>query len=184
LYRRSKIHHGKETCGMRDIATVVVLICMLFVAAIPGTGECGSSMGGGIHYLKTLGSIKDTPDWDPDAIGFLVSYQYEFTLLRVEADVEWIPDYGGTDEALIQPQAWALIGESIYGGAGIGIGYWDGDWQDNPFYAIRAGVDLGLGPVALDAYASYRFQTSKVFEDINEDDLDALTFAAIVRFDF
>lgn len=166
-----------------SIAAVGVIIILLLIW-MPGTAECGSSIGGGLHYLRTLGSIKDNSEWDPDAIGFLVSYQYEFTLLKMEADLEWIPDYGGTDESLFQPHAWALIGGLIYGGAGIGIGYWDGDWQDNPFYALRAGVDLGLGPVSLDAYASYRFQDSKVFEDMDEDDLDALTFAAIVRFDF
>ncbi len=169
---------------MRSAFTVVVLMCALLVAGMPGTAESGSSIGGGIHYLRTLGSIKDNSEWDPDAVGFLVSYQYDLPIGRLEADVEWIPDYGGTDEALIQPQAWGLIGGLIYGGAGIGIGYWDGDWQDNPFYALRAGVDLGLGPVTLDAFASYRFQTSKVFEDIDEDDLNSITFGAIVRFDF
>jgi hypothetical protein len=169
---------------MKGTALTLGIMIILLIAGMAGTAECGSSIGGGIHYLRTLGSIKDTPEWDPDAIGFLVSYQYEFTLLKVEADLELIPDYGGTDENLFQPHAWALLGGSIYGGAGIGIGYYNADWQDNPFYAIRAGIDLDLGPVALDAYASYRFQTSKVFDDIDEDDLDALTFAAIVRFDF
>lgn len=169
---------------MRNAFTGIAVMCALLVASISGPAECGGSLGGGIHYLRTLGSIKDNSEWDPDAIGFLVSYQYDLTLLRMEADVEWIPDYGGTDEALIQPQAWALLGSLIYGGIGIGIGYWDGDWQDNPFYALRAGVDLGLSSVTLDAFASYRFQTSKVFDDIDENDLDALTFGAIVRFDF
>ena len=169
---------------MKNPLIAVGIVCLLFVTGMPETAECGSSMGGGINYLRTLGSIKDNSEWDPDAVGFLVSYQRDFTLLRIEADVEWIPDYGGTDEALIQPQAWALIGALIYGGAGIGIGYWDGDWQDNPFYALRVGVDLGLSSVTLDAFASYRFQTSQVFEDIDQDDLDALTFGAIVRFDF
>ena len=35
------------------------------------------------------------------------------------------------------PQGWALVGSVLYGGAGIGIGNFDGEWQDDPFYALR-----------------------------------------------
>ena len=156
----------------------IIAICMTSAA------EAGSSIGGGIHYLRTLGDIKDVEEWDPNAIGFLASYQYKLTLLKFEAAVEYIHDFGGTGEALIQPQAWALLGGLFYGGGGIGIGYLDGEWQDNPFYALRAGVELGLGPVAVDAFASYRFQSSQALEELDEKDLDSITFGAIVRFGF
>ncbi len=169
---------------MKSKSTAICVVCLLLVASIPGTAECQGSIGGGIHYLRTLGSIKDSSEWDPDAVGFLVSYQYDLTIIKLEADLEWIPDFGGTDEALFQPHAWALVGDLIYAGAGIGIGYWDGDWQDNPFYALRVGAALKLGSLTIDGYTSYRFQTSKVFDEVDEDDLDALTFAALLRFDF
>jgi hypothetical protein len=62
------------------------------------------------------------------------------------------------------------------------IGYTDGDWQKNPFYALRAGVQFPLGGLALDGYASYRLQKNKEIEDITGEDLDSITFAALLRF--
>ena len=58
----------------------------------------------------------------------------------------------------------------------------DGDWQDHPFYALRGGVDLPLGGMALDAYATYQFQDGGELENLTGEDLDSLTFAAILRF--
>lgn len=141
-------------------------------------------IGGGVEYLHTLGDIKDTEEFDEKAFGLIASYQYNAHLLKIEADVEWIPDFGGLDEALIQPQAYLLIGGLIYGGAGIGIGYFDGKWQEDPFYALRAGVDLSLGGLDLDIFGVYRFQKTEVLEDLGESDLDAIMFSALLRFGF
>ena len=44
---------------------------------------------------------------------------------------------------------------------------------------LRAGVALELGSLTIDGYASYRFQSSKVFEEVDEDDLDALREAGV-----
>ena len=103
--------------------------------------------------------------------------------VHFEGDVEFVPDYLGSDEMLYQPQAYALIGGLIYGGAGIGIGYLDGEWFDNPFYALRAGVDLPVGNLHVDVNANYRFLSSKAFDSVDDKDLDSVTFGAIVRFD-
>jgi len=166
---------------MKRFLVVLVLGCLL-VCATYGESYCGHRIGGGLHYLRTLGDIQDVPEFDANSLGFLASYQYTFTLLKIEGDVEWIPDFGGSDKSLWVPQAWGLIGSMIYGGVGIGIGYIDGDWQDNPFYALRAGVDIGLGGLGLDVFASYQFQTTTVFEDFESDDLNSITFGAILRF--
>jgi hypothetical protein len=105
-------------------------------------------------------------------------------LIKLEADLEWVPDYGGSDNTMFQPQAWVIVGGLIYGAGGMGGSYIDGDWLDNPFYGLRAGVDLTLGGLNLDCFTTYRFQSSTVFDEIDEEDLDALTFGAIVRFSF
>jgi hypothetical protein len=144
--------------------------------------HAGARLGGGVQYLKTLGDIKDTPEFDSNAFGFLASYQYATRLFKIEGDVEWILDFGGSDKSLIQPQAYLLVGNLIYGGAGIGIGYFDGNWQNDPFYALRAGVDFTLGGLNLDAFTLFRFQDTEVFENFGSQNLNSITFGALIRF--
>ncbi|HEX5030045.1 MAG TPA: hypothetical protein VFX78_01145 [Candidatus Eisenbacteria bacterium] len=155
---------------------VVLASLVLTVPAFAG------SLGAGVHYLKTVGDIKDNAAWDKNALGFIGSYQHAAGLLKLEGDVEWVNDYGGTDHSMIEPQAYALVGHHLYGGAGIGIGYIDDGWQDAPFYALRAGYVLGLSSLALDGFASYRFQKVDALQGVTSDDLDTVTFGLIARF--
>jgi len=166
-----------------------ILVCSLLAAIVVAGGafdsaRCGHQLGGGIHYLRTLGDIKDVPGWDENAVGFMVSYRYAMPLIKIEGDLEWVPDYGGSDKTMFQPQAWLIVGGLIYGAGGIGGSYIDGDWLDNPFYGLRAGADLTLAGLNLDVFASYCFQSAEVFDEIDQNDLDAITFGAIVRFAF
>ena len=144
--------------------------------------RCESEFGGGIHYLRTLGEMKDVEGWDENAIGWMLSYRLNMGLMKIEADLEWVPDFGGTDESLYQPQAWLVLGGIVYGSAGIGWSYFNDGWLHNPFYGLRAGVDLPLGGINLDVFTTYRFHSSTVFEEFDESDLDHLTFGALVRF--
>ena len=162
------------------------IVPAFFVAAIfmtLGTQAiaAGGSLGGGIHYLHNLGDIKDS-GYKENSYSLLGSYQFPGSLLKFEADVEYIFDFVGTDKAMWEPSAWILAGGQFYGGAGIGIGYTDGAWQDNAFYAIRGGVELPVGTLGLDLSASYRFQKDEAFKDLTGENLNSLTFAAILRF--
>ncbi|MCK9997431.1 MAG: hypothetical protein KAH56_14245, partial [Candidatus Krumholzibacteria bacterium] len=75
------------------------------------------------------------------------------------------------------PSAYVFVGSFIYGGVGIGIGNYNGDWLDDPFYALRAGVKFAF----LDVFTSYRFQKwSDVGAD--SDDVNSLTFGAMFKF--
>ncbi len=104
-------------------------------------------------------------------------------MLRIEGDVEWIPDYLGSDSSLWQPSAYAFLPLGLlYGGVGIGIGYLDGDWASSPWYGLRAGVDFGLAGLALDGFISYRFQSADFGDEIGKLDLDALTLGAQIKF--
>jgi hypothetical protein len=143
----------------------------------------GNQLGGGIHYLATVGDIKDSPDIETNNFNIVVSFKHTSSLIGFEGDVEFVPNYLGSGEVLYQPQAYVLIGGLIYGGAGIGIGYVDGNWFDNPFYALRAGVDFPLGSLHLDVNANYRFLSTSAFDSVDQSDLDSVTFGAIVRFD-
>ena len=160
----------------------LLVVSLVLAGALAAPAQAAGRFGGGVHYLKTLGDIKDNDEFDEDALGFLVSYQFDAIVLRVEGDVEWIPDYGGTGNALVQPQAFALLGDFLYGGVGVGISYFDGVWFNDPFYSLRAGVDFTLGGLDLDAYALYRFHEGEVFEDFGQQNLDSITFGAQIRF--
>ena len=166
---------------MRHPVAIALFAVVLATSALTAPAAAGS-LGAGVHYLKTVGDIKDDPNWDKNALGFIGSYQHGAGLLKLEGDVEWINDFGGTDHSMIQPQAYVLVGSSLYAGAGIGIGYIDNGWQDSPFYALRAGYALPLAAFKLDGFASYQFQNTKALEGLTSDDLDSVTFGLIARF--
>jgi hypothetical protein len=156
------------------LTLMIVLIPMGFVGTTATDAEVG--LGLGLHYLNTLGDIKDDENFDSSNLGFLAAYSFGPGLINFEVDVEWIPDYA-YGKNMVQPSAFVFVGGFIYGGVGIGIGHVNGDWQSDPFYALRAGVKLAF----LDIFASYRFQKwSDVSTD--SDDLNSITFGAMFKF--
>jgi hypothetical protein len=158
-----------------------VLVVVLILLTV-GSATAGARIGGGVHYLRNLGDIREDSQIDENAFGFLGSVAFDGQLIRIEADLEVVPDYLGSDEFLLQPQGYALIGDFIYGGVGAGIGYLgEFGWQD-PFLALRAGVDFMLGNLDLDVFTTYRFQSSGDLEDLGSDDLNSITFGALIRF--
>ena len=166
----------------RSVGLSLLAVSLVLVGAPSAQAQGMHRIGGGVEYLRTLGDIKDAPEFDANALGFVASYQYVTNPFRIEGDLELIPDFGGTDEMLFAPQAYLLVGGLIYGGVGIGAGYFDGDWLSDPFYALRGGVDLPLGVFDLDAFALYRFHDAAILKDLDESDLDSITFGALIRF--
>ena len=160
-----------------------LIAAALFFSGI-GTAHADLLLGGGIHYLRTLGDITDDGaiDLNQDSFSLLASGMSDMGMLKIDGQVEYIFDYLGTGNEMWLPSAWLLAGRMIYGGAGIGIGYTDGDWQSNPFYALRAGVNVPLGGLVLDGYASYNFQSDAELKNLTGEDLDSITFAALLRF--
>jgi hypothetical protein len=165
--------------------SLLVVASVLFCWA--GAAFAGGSIGGGIHYLRNLGDITDDGaiDLNQNSIGIIGSYQYDMRMFKLEGDVEYIFDYVGTGEAMWEPSAWGLIGLGalpLYAGAGIGIGYTNDQWQQNPFYGLRAGVAFPLGSMKADVFATYRFQSDHDLENLTGEDLDSVTFAGVLRF--
>jgi hypothetical protein len=168
---------------MRRILASTIVVLGLVGIATTGHAQLGLRAGGGIHYLRTVGDIKNDPAFDKNAYNLVASAQLDLGFIRAEGDLEWVPDYGGSGKSLLQPQAYALIGRFLYGGVGIGWGHFDGQWFDQPFYALRAGVDFPFGPIHVDANANYRFLNTKVLDSIDTEDLDSITFGVIARLD-
>ena len=157
------------------LTLMIVLIPLGFLGTTATDAEAG--FGIGLHYLATLGDIKDHPEFDSGALGFLAVYSLGAGLINFEADLEWVPNYA-FGEDLWEPSAYAFVGGFIYGGVGIGIGNYNGDWMSDPFYALRVGVKLAM----LDIFASYRFQKWSDFDDVESDDLNSITFGALFKF--
>ena len=140
-------------------------------------------LGAGVHYMETIGDIKDAEGFDSGALNLLLGAKLGLGLITIEGDSEWALDYGGSDHTLWLPQVFALVGlRFIYLGAGVGIGYLNQEWFDHPTYSLRAGLILPLGPVAVDLNANYQFMNSSAFDAVDSEDLDSITFGAIVWF--
>ena len=164
----------------------VLMISAVAVTSLSGTATIANAgIGVGLHYLRNLGDIDEDESLDlsKDSFGFIGSLKKNTTgLLSFEGQVEYIFDYAGTGEGMWIPSGWLLAGKFIYGGAGIGIGHIDGEWQSDPFYALRAGVNLPLGGLSLDAYGTYQFWDDDALHDLTGEDLDSVTFAAVLHF--
>jgi hypothetical protein len=161
-----------------------ILVAAALLATCLGAAPADAGLGAGVHYLRNLGDISDDEDIDlsQDSFSLIASFKSRAGMLNLDGQVEYIFDHIGTGNEMWQPSLWALLGQTIYGGAGVGIGYTDGDWQRNPFYALRAGVELPLGGLALDGYGTYRFQHNQELSDLTGEDLDSVTFALLLRF--
>ncbi len=70
--------------------------------------------------------------------------------------------------------------------AGIGIVNRDSEWAEDPFLALKGGLDLELLPsIYLDLGISYRFDSeTELGEALDNIDTDTLFLGAAVRFGF
>lgn len=172
---------------MRRTSRIALILGGLAIVTAAAMPVSAARLGVGLHYLRTIDEYGDIDGFSQNDFSLFGSVTLPVAMLKVEGDVEWIPDYVGSDNHLIQPAAYGLLDLGLlYGGVGIGIGYLTGDgngWATNPFYALRAGVELGLAGFAIDAFASYRFQNASFTDGVENIDLDALTLAAQIKFD-
>ena len=164
--------------GLR-LALVTVLLF-----AIGAWAGSDSRLGVGANYWTTVKNI-DVKNVDEHGFSWVGSYQYWPSLLGLEADVEWFPSgYAGAGHDVFAPQAYLIVGRTIYGAAGIGGYYSDGTWGNRPFYALRVGLNLELLPhVYVDLNANYRFED---WSNLNSADVnsDTVTLGAAARLAF
>ena len=135
-----------------------------------------------MHYWAAVEDV-DIDTIDEDGYAWIFSYQLRPTSLSAfEVDLEVLPDnFAGAPETVYAPQAYLILGVSVYAGVGIGTYYSDGKFADDPFYALRAGMNLEILPrVFVDISGNYRFNEwgGDVTEDIGT---DTVTLAAVAR---
>lgn len=172
---------------MKRSCLLAIAIVGLFALAQGARAESAHRVGVGANYWTMVDDI-DVGNLDDDGVSWLATYQYQpADMLKLEADLEVFPDdFHGIDDTAYAPQAYLVLGSTIYAAVGVGILYADGDFADDAFYALRAGLDLEVMPqFYLDLNANYRFADTTDLSDVPEDiDADTLMLGAALRFEF
>lgn len=167
------------------IPIVGLLVCLLVMSA--GRAQAGNRIGAGLTYWYAMDDI-DFGDFDRSGASWFLSYQSRGAyLIGWEADFEMMPEgFMASPDNVYAPQAYVIAGTSLYAAAGIGWYLADGEWADQPFYALRAGMELTLVPmVFLDLSANYRFTKWGNLKDEDIDiDTDTIMLGAAVRIGF
>jgi hypothetical protein len=160
----------------RTLITLLIAVApLLFLASAATDSHAG--LGVGLHYLKTVEDMGETSGFDSSSLGFLGVFSFSPGFINFELDFEYIPNYA-FDKDLLQPSAYAFLGNHIYGGFGVGIGHFNGEWADDPFFDIRAGLKI----LSFDFFGSYKIQDLDELNDLESEDLNAVTFGAIYKF--
>lgn len=167
---------------MKKILVGMMVFCVASVFTLADAAQGSHRLGAGANYWVALDDLDS--DVDDDGFSYLISYQYRTGLVGVQLDAELLPDRFGEDA--YAPAAYLIVGSAIYAAAGVGIINQDGDWADDPFFALKAGLDLELLPnIYLDVGASYRFDSDTDLDDAVDDiDTDTVFLGAAVRVGF
>jgi len=166
---------------MHNLLRSMILLGLITLTAT-GAFAGEHRIGGGANYWVSVDDIEVGDNkLDDDGIAFFGSYQYWPGLLGLEVDVEFLPDRFG--ESAVSPQAYLLVGKGIYAGVGIGTTYTDGDFVDEPFFALKAGFNIELLPgIYADIYGNYRFNDTADFDDEDTNiDTDTVFLGMAVR---
>ena len=141
------------------ILTAVIALGMNQAQAAEGAHR----IGGGVNYWTTVDKI-DVNNVDENGFSYYASYQYQPGVLGLELDFEMMPNLFGEDA--YAPEAYVLIGETLYAALGVGILNSSHTFSNDPFYALRAGFNLEILPsINLDLYGTYRFASGVELND-------------------
>ena len=173
---------------MRKWFLLTILACVtLGLPAAQAASDTLHYVGLGIRYWQTVDNIKLT-DVDEEGFSWIITYQMKpARLLKIEADIEVMPsDYAGSNDDIYAPQGYVLLGTGIYVGVGAGFYLSDGKIEEDPFLALRAGLNAELLPsLFIDFSANYRFDE---WDDLNESDedidSDTITIGIAARLEF
>lgn len=159
-------------------------IALFFLVAGLARAE-DNRLGVGLHYWRTVDDV-DIDDVQEDGLAYVITYQRLLgDLFRLGLEAEYYPDeFVGSTDASWSPQALLTVGGGLYAGLGIGMGYYEDGWADEPYYLLRGGLELELLPeIYLDFHLNYRAENFDDIRDVDEKiDTDVLTLGVAVRF--
>ena len=165
----------------RTWLAVLVLAAVGLTNTVASAVEVGSNrIGAGANYWVAVDSLNSST-FDRDGLSYFVSYQYQPELFGFDLTVEMLPDRFGRDA--LAPQAYIMLGQTLYLALGIGIVYANDDFADEPFYALKTGLDMELLPnFFVDISANYRFnETSQLKDRATNIDTDTVFLGAAIR---
>jgi len=138
-----------------------------------------ASLGLGANYWRAVEDVDG--DFDDNGLSYLLSYQYMPGPIGFDLQVEMLPDLFGEDA--YSAQAYVVAGSALYVAAGVGVLNLNDEWLDDPFYALRAGLNLQLVPgLLLDISGNYRFNEEVALDDaIDAIDTDTVFIGAALR---
>ena len=169
---------------MKKFIAAVLVLAGIMILTAPAAEAAGSKvrLGVGANYWVALEDINDV-DFDDSGLSGLITFQYlPLSWLKIEVDAEFLPEgFLGSTEQVWLPQAYLLLGDFIYGGAGSGCTTPTAISRTTPSFALKAGIDIPIGPIHLDIDANYRFEGQLQGSDI---DTDTIFLGAAVRFGF
>ena len=168
---------------------VLAALAAMLVAAEAKAAYGGDfEIGAGATYWYSIDEAKDK-SFDRDGLGWMISSRFPLSrAFAIGIEVEQSPDnFVFLDERLYLPSAYAIIGDGIYGGLGIGTYYYDGDFYGDIWYALRAGFKVPLlgNGLVLDVNVNYRVEDWDGIKDARDEvDSDTLMVGAALRLVF
>jgi hypothetical protein len=170
---------------MQKLLMVGLLVAVIgMMSAVDASAETHHRIGVGVHYWTVLDDI-DVDDAEENGMAYVFTYQLRpASLIKFGLDVEMLPEeFASSEDPVYAPQAYIIVGGGIYAGLGIGGYFTDGEFAEDPFYNLRAGLDFCLLPfIHVDLNANYRFEEWDDIKTVDEDiSTDTITVGAAVR---
>ena len=138
------------TTKKRFLHTGWLAALLAFALAVPtlqAAAESNFQIGVGANYWVALEDAVDE-SFDEDGLGWMISSRYMFTpYFGLGLELERSPDnYIALEEPIYCPALYLILGKVIYAGLGVGTYFYDGDFIEDAFYALRAGLALEMLP--------------------------------------
>ena len=161
---------------------------LFFSAAAQTVFASGFEIGVGANYWYSIDEAKDR-SFDRDGLGWMVTSRLGLTdYFAIGLEVEQTPDnFVFLDEKLYMPAVYAILGDGIYLGIGAGTYYYDGDFYEDVWYALRGGFKFPIltRNLVLDINVNYRVENWDGIKDVKDTvDSDTLMVGAALRLAF
>lgn len=167
---------------------IAAIAATLFVAEAMAASGGGFEIGAGATYWYSIHEATDQK-FDRDGLGWMISSRLPLSeFFSIGLEVEQSPEnFVFLEKHLYLPSAYAILGNGVYAGLGVGTYYYDGDFYGDVWYALRAGFKVPLIPnsLVLDVNVNYRVENWDDMKDITDKiDTDTLMIGAALRLVF
>ena len=149
---------------------LVTAVCAVLAAATTVQAK-SFEIGGGATYWYSIDEAKDK-SFDRDGLAYYVSSEiFLANYLAIALEVEKMPeDFVFLEEDMYLPAAYLILGDGIYVGAGVGGYYYDGEFEGDPWFALRGGFKIPFFSNALVLDVNVNYRTEKWDDIKNADD--------------